>query len=71
MIKCIQNIPIIGFIIKFINFGFSKVMNEELIMSNLDSQKTKAPEIMEGKDYMEKWINGVFELLRINYSLIV
>jgi len=53
----------IGFIIKLSDFGFSKVMNEdEITGTNLGSPVTKAPEIMDGKEYNAKadlWSVGV------------
>ena len=63
MIKFNKDVPYIGFIIKLSDFGFSKVMNEdEITGTNLGSPATKAPEIMDGKDYNAKadlWSVGV------------
>ena len=63
MIKYDKTIPFIGFIIKLSDFGFSKVMNdEELTGTNLGSPATKAPEIMQDKNYNAKvdlWSVGV------------
>ena len=63
MVKFNKDIPYTGFIIKLSDFGFSKVMNEdEITGTNLGSPATKAPEIMDGKDYNAKadlWSVGV------------
>ena len=63
MIKYNNKIPIIGFLIKLSDFGYSKVMNEEsMTATNLGTPATKAPEIMFGNDYNSKadlWSVGV------------
>ena len=63
MIKYDKKIPFIGFIVKLSDFGFSKVVNdEELTGTNLGSPATKAPEIMQDKNYNAKvdlWSVGV------------
>ena len=63
MIKYDKKIPLIGFIIKLSDFGFSKVLNEENITNtNLGTPSTKAPEIMFGNEYNAKadlWSVGV------------
>jgi serine/threonine protein kinase len=69
MVKFDKKVPIIGFLIKLSDFGFSKVMEEnELTGTQLGTPATGAPEIMIGDDYNAKvdlWSVGVimFQLL--------
>jgi len=69
MIKFDKKVPIIGFIIKLSDFGFSKFMQEnELTTTQLGTPATGAPEIMDGQEYNSKadlWSVGViiFQLL--------
>ena len=69
MVKFDKQVPIIGFLIKLSDFGFSKFMEEnELTTTQLGTPATGAPEIMIGEEYNSKadlWSVGViiFQLL--------
>ena len=69
MVKFDKQVPIIGFLIKLSDFGFSKFMEEnELTATQLGTPATGAPEIMIGEEYNSKadlWSVGViiFQLL--------
>jgi len=69
MVKFDKKVPIIGFLIKLSDFGFSKVMEEnELTGTQLGTPATGAPEIMMGEEYnatADLWSVGViiFQLL--------
>lgn len=69
MVKFDKKVPIIGFLIKLSDFGFSKFMAEnELTTTQLGTPATGAPEIMIGEEYNSKadlWSVGViiFQLL--------
>ena len=69
MVKFDKKVPIIGFLIKLSDFGFSKFMEEnELTGTQLGTPATGAPEIMIGEEYNSKadlWSVGViiFQLL--------
>lgn len=68
LVKYDNKIPEIGFIAKLSDFGFSKVMDEDITMTKLGTPATMAPEILQGKPYNKKadlWSIGV-----ISYQLI-
>jgi serine/threonine protein kinase len=68
LVKYDNKIPEIGFIAKLSDFGFSKVMDEDITMTKLGTPATMAPEILRGKPYNKKadlWSIGV-----ISYQLI-
>ena len=68
LVKYDNKVPEIGFIAKLSDFGFSKVMDEDITMTKLGTPATMAPEILQGKPYNKKadlWSIGV-----ISYQLI-
>ena len=68
LVKYDNKVPEIGFVAKLSDFGFSKVMDEDITMTKLGTPATMAPEILQGKPYNKKadlWSIGV-----ISYQLI-
>ena len=68
LIKNDNNIPLIHFIPKLSDFGFSKIMEEDITQTKLGTPATMAPEILMNKKYNIKadlWSLGViiFQLL--------
>ena len=68
LIKNDKNIPLIHFIPKLSDFGFSKIMEEDITQTKLGTPATMAPEILMNKKYNTKadlWSLGViiFQLL--------
>ena len=68
LIKNDNNIPLIHFIPKLSDFGFSKIMEEDITQTKLGTPATMAPEILMNKKYNTKadlWSLGViiFQLL--------
>ena len=68
LVKYDKNVPLIGFAPKLSDFGFSKVMDEDITRTKLGTPATMAPEILMGKPYNKKadlWSIGVisFQLL--------
>jgi serine/threonine protein kinase len=68
LIKYNESIPLIGFIAKLSDFGFSKIMDEDITNTKLGTPATMAPEILQCKPYNKKadlWSIGV-----ITYQLV-
>ena len=62
LIKFDNNIPLIGFIPKLSDFGFSKIMEEDITQTKLGTPATMAPEILMNKKYNTKadlWSLGI------------
>ena len=68
LVKYDNKIPLIKFIPKLSDFGFSKVMEEDLTSTKLGTPVTMAPEVLNNEDYDSKadlWSLGV-----ISYQLL-
>ena len=68
LIKYNESTPLIGFIAKLSDFGFSKVMDEDITNTKLGTPATMAPEILQCKPYNKKadlWSIGI-----IAYQLV-
>ena len=68
LVKFDKAIPLVGLVTKLSDFGFSKVMDEDITSTKLGTPATMAPEILMGKPYNKKadlWSIGVvsFQLL--------
>ena len=68
LVKYDNNIPLIKFIPKLSDFGFSKVMHDDLTSTKLGTPATMAPEVLKNEDYNSEadiWSLGV-----ISYQLL-
>lgn len=68
LIKYDNKIPLIKFKPKLSDFGFSKVMDEDITSTKLGTPATMAPEVLKNEDY--NWKADIYSLGVISYQLL-